>query len=455
MSFLNPFFLYLLPLSLVPLILFLGLKGDKKEVLFSTLFLLRSTEFKEEKIKQKLRLWLLIIIRILMIITIILLLSGPRFLINRWNKVYFDGSFSMRYNEKKHYSDLKKLFSLFGDKKIVLINMYKGKPFLLDTTFVPPATYSDIFYTDGMVSFLPYSKIICSNPKVEDSWVYVKAKSTTGIIIYARAEVPAWVYVYDSRGLVDSLKVETGTNRIIFNNNKKSDWYVFRLKIKDDFLYNNVFYYIPSKMSIPVRLFVKKIPLLAFFNTPPFSLSHTSPYCVVKNELPGECEKAVVFADNKRWENYVRNSDSLFYIGKVQAALLNSGIKKYLLLRISVEDTTSCFYDPYFIKAFSDYLKDFFKTTSQRRNLYIREFKMQNCRKIRGLYPHQGIFNCEDTKVAVNPDPTEYITPSICSNKRSIHLGAIENKILFPQRLLTYFLVLLFILETLLIYVIK
>ena len=454
MNFLYPFFLYLLPLSLVPLLLFLGLKGDKKEVLFSTLFLLRSTEFKEEKIKQKLRLWLLIVIRILMIIIIILLLSAPRFLVNRWNKVYFDASFSMRYNEKKHYSDLKKLFSLFGDKKIVLMNMYKGTPFLLDTTFVPSATYSDIFYTDGRVSYLPYSEIICRNPKIEDSWVYAKAKSATRVIIYVRAAVPAWVYVYDSTGLLDSLRVKPGTNRMIFNN-KRAGWYVFRLNIKDDFLYNNVFYYIPSRISIPVRLFAKKIPLLAFFNTPPFSLSHISPYCVVKNELPGECKRAVVFTDNKSWKEYVRNSDSLFYIGKVQAALLNSGINKYLLLRLSVEDTTSCFFDPYFIKAFSDYLKDFFQTTSQRRNLFIREFKNQNCRKIRGQYPPQGVFSCAKTVVAVNPDPSEYTTPSICSNKKSIHLKAIENKILFPQRLLTYFLILLFIMETLLIYVIK
>ncbi len=455
MSFLYPFFLLLLPLSIIPLILFLGTRGRKREILFSTLFLLRSKEFKEERIKQKFRLWLLIVIRILMLVTLILLLSRPRFFGKRWGKVYFDASFSMRYDLKRHYSYLKRFFTLFGERRVVVLNTFKNRLFVLDTTSLPLADKNDIFFTDGKVPYLPDCNIICSGKDTTDSWLYVEGAENGKVIIRVKTSRPSWIYVYNSTGAIDSLSVKPGINRISYNGLKNADWYVFNLTPDDDFPYNNVFYYIPYTASIPVRLMVKSIPLKAFFSTIPFSISDTSRYCVGRDKFPANCEKAVIFSrkGSKIWDEYAKETDSTFFIGRVQSVLVKSGIKSYLIIDATPQDTSWVFFDPFFIKAFSEYLKGFFEVHENSRNLHIRDIKGRDCKKVQGEYRLQGIFVCNGKKVAVNPDPYEYTLPSICE-ENSIKFDKIARSIMLPEKLLVYFLVLLFVLETLLVYVI-
>ena len=108
MSFINPFFLYFLPLASIPVILHILNKSRYKKVEFSSLQFL--SELKNDVIKKlKLKQLLLLIIRTLIIIFIILIFARPVITtrqsvakIKRGESVYLliDNSFSLRKSAK-------------------------------------------------------------------------------------------------------------------------------------------------------------------------------------------------------------------------------------------------------------------------------------------------------------------------------------------------------------------
>jgi predicted membrane protein len=73
-----PMFLYLLPLAALPIVFHFILKQKKRTVLFSTLMFFHRTDPKLNS-HRKIRQWLLLLMRILLIAFILLALSRPIF----------------------------------------------------------------------------------------------------------------------------------------------------------------------------------------------------------------------------------------------------------------------------------------------------------------------------------------------------------------------------------------
>ncbi len=452
MNFLYPFFLLLLPLVLLPLILFLGTKGKKREILFSTLFLLKSKEFKEERLKQKFRLWLLIVIRILMLLTVILLLARPRNFGKKWGRVYYDASFSMQNNLKTHRKDLKKLLSLFGKKRLTILNTFKGGLFVLDTTYVPEMSGRDVFYTDGRVPYLPSAHIVCDSGK-SDSWVYVKSVKQDTVFLRVKTRKPARVYIFNTRKLVDSVYITPENKQFYYVAPESMLNLMFRLNTKDGFPEDNECYYRRERHTIPVKLTVNSPVLNGFFNVYPFNTDKNAENCVAVGRIPEECVHSVVFVDNNKglWHRYYQKK-RVTKIKNVETLNVQSGVKSFLLINTHFSDTSSLFYDPDFILSFSSLLERFFAYEGLRHNLYIKDFLKENCNKqISGITHYQGFFVCKGDTIAVSPNPIEFATSSICKEAHTMGFKKFNGILLF-ERLLVLFLVFLVVLETLLVY---
>ena len=78
MIFPAPIFLYLLPLAGLPIVFHLILKQKKRTVVFSTLMFFRRTDPRLNS-HRKIRQWLLLLMRMLLIAFILLALSRPEF----------------------------------------------------------------------------------------------------------------------------------------------------------------------------------------------------------------------------------------------------------------------------------------------------------------------------------------------------------------------------------------
>jgi hypothetical protein len=147
MMFSAPIFLYLVPLAGLPVVFHLILKQKKRVVVFSTLMFFHRTDPKLNS-HRKIRQWLLLLMRILLIAFILLALSRPRFvtsmgLAGRFSMVVIvDNSASM--TEAGSYdSDRSKLeYATEGARK--LISALEGSSeaavvFLVDEPGVPTA----------------------------------------------------------------------------------------------------------------------------------------------------------------------------------------------------------------------------------------------------------------------------------------------------------------------------
>ncbi|GEM_PF-7011565 len=456
MSFLYPFFLFLLPLAALPLILFTGLRGKKKEIIFSTLFLIRREEFRDERFKQRLRLWLIIILRILMIITIIFLLARPRYFGKRWHFAYFDASISMKEAKaERARSALFKLLDIFGEKRVFVIDFDGERLFIKDTSEVPPMAVNDVFYTDGRLPFQPSGKVICAPLSSSDAWIHLD--SIKGGYMYFSAFSPenTVVKVYNLLQSLDSFEIKAGKGSFIYSvSGRKMNYPWFFVDYRDNLMENNYFFYVALNGKIPVRLDKKLMVLKAFFDSYPFTLSPVSDNCVSVDTILQGCKRQVVFFSkkNRGLESYVNKAHKVPF-GKWYGYMMHSGINSFLFFRFYPHDTAAQFYDPEFLKALSDTLKNMFKEERAEKNVFIRDVDFSICRG--PLVPEKnsvaGFYVCNGDTVAVNIDIQEYRKPSLCKHSEEVSFKQLSSIMVF-QRLLVYFLILLFVFETALLY---
>ena len=452
MSFLSPYFLLLLPLAGLPLLLFIGLKGKRKLVVFSTIYLLKREEFKDERVRQKLRMWLIIILRVLMLLSIILLLSRPRYFGNKWHNAYFDASISMKGKSSK--KALVKLLNIFGKDRVSIINTQRGHLFKSDTSEVPEIGENDVFYTDGRVPYLPPCKLMCAKFHKKDAWIF--ADSIKGNRFFLNINLPedAFLKVYNLKGIIDSQLISSNTKHYIYTakNNEKYIW--FYIDYKDHLMDNNYYFHVFSENSIGVRL-IHSTPILStFFSTYPFYMDSLSTNCVSIDTPDPYCENQVVFFKNKDMTSYISSSKKVPF-GRWHGYMIHSGLKTLLLFNFYPYDTSSQFYDIAFLKSLSRTLKRMFGEDRLRKNMYIRDIDPEKCTGPIGKRPGiiTGFYVCQDDTVSVNVNKAEYISSSLCDNK-TIHKYSFSDlsSIMSIKRFLIYFLVLLFILETLLVY---
>ena len=457
MSFLYPFFLFLLPLSLLPLLLFMGLKGKKREILFSTLFLLRKKEFKEERIKQKYRLWLIIILRILMLITVILLMARPRYFGKKWRNAYFDASLSMKEGGKEVKKSLVKLLEIFGENRVRILNTHHGYLFLSDTSCVPGMRKNDVFYTDGKLPYKPNGKVICSACYGSDAWIYIDSIKADTLYFNINMPTGGYVKVGTLNGTLDSVRVSAGESQFkyILSGNKKYWW--FFTEYKDNFMDNNFYFHIALDERIPVKLINPTGVLMAFFTSSPFERKDNINNCVSVDTISHVCHNQVVFYKREQRVNLLSANAIKVPFGKWFGYKVKSGDIHFLVFHFYPYDTASQFYDPVFLKALLDTLKDMFFEEGRyhKSTMFVRKLDFQNCSgplftdnsKVSGFYV------CKHDTVAVNVDPREYKMPSKCNKMTRVTFQDLSS-ITFFKRLLVYFLIGLFILETLLVYII-
>ncbi len=456
MSFLYPFFLFLLPLSLVPLLLFIGLKGKKREILFSTLFLLKKREFRKERIKQRHRLLLIIILRILMLITIILLLARPRFFGRKWGKAYFDGSLSMKGAGENARKCLVKLLEIFGEDRVKIVSANEGRLFISDTSEVPVMDSNDVFCTDGKLPYSPDGKILYTPYLENDAWIYVDSIKSDTLYFNVNSPADGYVKIGTRDSVLDSISVSAGNSQLKYaiSGNKKYWW--FFIEYEDNFMDNNFYFYSAFEKRIPVKLVNSTRVLTAFFTSTPFVRADNTDNCVLVDTVSPVCRNQVVFYKKERGISLFSKNATRVTFGKWYGYKIKSGDIRLLVFRFYPYDTASPFYDPTFLKALLDTLKDMFKVKNYKKsNLFLRDIELENCSgplftdraKVSGFYA------CNHDTVAVNVDPKEYTVPALCDKMNEVTFKDLSS-ITVVKRLLIYTLIILFILETLLVYVI-
>jgi len=181
MGFMYPGFLYLLPISLLPLILYL-IRGKKpKKVFLSWIFLV-----KEEKLGRKqfnLERSLITLLRILFLLGTIIFISGPISSKYNFTRVYIDVSMSLKGQEERLINKANMIRGIFGRKRLHYFSSTLKKRFDIggETDFsIIPSTGKIFVISDFQYS--GFKKLRSINPGLYMDTIRVKNSGFTEVL---------------------------------------------------------------------------------------------------------------------------------------------------------------------------------------------------------------------------------------------------------------------------------
>ena len=262
MNFSYPFFLYLLPLTIVPIIIHLIFNIIRRQKPFPNIFILKIIK-EEERGLKKISDLILIILRILIILLIILLLSKPYISFEKMpSLMIIDVSASMKpFKEKiekilNEYPNIKKLYisdkvyEKMPNQMLSTLNYGVFKKLNLDNSIV----ISD-FQKSNFLSLENYRKYKIGEVSKNRAIIDVKRISDTLIV---KTKLNGNLEIYENENLI-YIKPIFDTITKITNLNVKTGFLKLKLLPLDSLDYDNYYYvfFEPSK-TIKARIFADK-----------------------------------------------------------------------------------------------------------------------------------------------------------------------------------------------------
>lgn len=262
MNFSYPFFLYLLPLTIVPIIIHLIFNIIRRQKPFPNIFILKIIK-EEEKGFKRISDLILIILRVLMILLIILLLSKPYISFEKMpSLMIIDVSASMKpFKEKiekilNEYPNIKKLYisdkiyEKMPNQMLSILNFEVFKKLDLENSIV----ISD-FQKSNFLSLGNYRKYKIGEVSKNRAIIDVKQISDTLIV---KTKLNGNLEIYENEKLI-YIKPIFDTITKITNLNVKTGFLKLKLIPLDSLDYDNYYYafFEPSK-TIKARIFSDK-----------------------------------------------------------------------------------------------------------------------------------------------------------------------------------------------------
>ena len=347
MIFLKPFFLFLLPLSLIPIIIHLLLPYRKRKIFYPWIDLFKKE--KEIKKRRRIRDLIVLLMRILTILFVILSFSKPeiksRFGV--FNHIlYFEHPY---WKRRVKTFDVKRLSatrfdSLVSDKSTKDI-------YILGPV---PDTFARKIYDikDKRIYIIEKNKVknlkIKDIKKIEDR-IFIDINSN-----FDTSSVPLEVYYRKNLILRKDMDIKRGDNVFTFSYNPEWNSLFIKMDLKDDYPDDNErFFYVEEERGVDIVMAGKKNKFLsAFINT--LKKGEEKVYIITGSidskqieELMSQDKKIIIFPDTINEE--------------LEILLKKNGIDKRGVLR----DVKSYDSDLYFKKLFM---------ISGKKNMKIKDF---------------------------------------------------------------------------------
>lgn len=310
MNFINPVFLYLLPLALFPIVLHMIFNIVRKQKVFPNIFILKSIKEQERGLRRFSDI-ILMLLRVLIILIIVLLLSKPFLSSSKMpSLIVFDVSASMKpFKEKiikisENYKNVKKLYisdkvyenmpnSFNSSLKSEILEKLDGDSILVISDFQKSNYLGLGGYRKFKIGEVSKNRaILDARQKLETLIIKLKGEGT--IEVYEDKDLLYIANTKDSILKLTNLKVRQGFLKLVF------------LPL-DSLEYDNYYYtfFEPQKI-LKVRIFSDNVNyklINTFLRTIFNPIEGDEIFIITEKNFPissilGQNSKAIVFYDN-------------------------------------------------------------------------------------------------------------------------------------------------------------
>ncbi len=485
MHFLNPVFLYLLPFSLVPLLLFFLGRKSRNKISFSSVYLLYLSKSKGLS-KEKFRLYLLLIIRILLILSILLLFAHIR-VSGRWfNRVYFDVSSSMQSAGKSRVRKLMHLVNeVYGKKRVVEFSYFHpdSTRFYNDSTYLGPIVDSSLVVSDLKFDIDTTKSIFYLCVRGKNTGIRVKKDSGNFVISAYGLKDLAVLNVCSPDSVLKSVDISPFDTIVKLPRTAEDSGYLlFYLKTSDNLADDNVYYMYVMHRIIKVDDMSHNSVLKSFFSVSGFENTKDSADIMVDvDHYPaGKAALKIVFLSSPlaylhnfgidmekiigvltNGQDTVTNPVKLrggkvaFYLKDVPIVLYRHvNNQKLLVVGFAPGKGSNLFYNPVFVDSMYSIIVDANSNTITKSMSFYSFKPNAECRRVKFRNEpdadlHAGIYNCNGNVFVANMSRNEVMRPARCrhvAKSNLVSIKDIERNLIF-EKILIILIIVLFIAE--------